>query len=246
MIITRRSRIAALGGAVIAVALGVSMFMTTAAQATGLGGTMTPYNSTGATALSGPQAGTTAFTQNLGTPPANTCSANSSTGGTNWYSYLAPQYTDPGTENATTGTISIGTGLWAANPVLTGPDGGNHTTAADGTVPKTVYQFSRTSANMPGGIIPSGSSSAVYEVGTFCWNTNTNAVTDWWNAECTFNGSSASFTWSCVPGPPSPNPQAPEVPMAILLPIGGGLVLGGGLFFRNRRRKGGTPNPLAA
>jgi hypothetical protein len=226
----------AIGAPILAIALSVTMFGTTAANATGLGGTAVLTGTDGVTALTYPSAGTTPFDLNLGTSPANDCSADSATGSTTFYSYMAPQYTNPGTETVSGGGVTIGNGIYAN--AGTGADGGNHNVApSTGQVPQVLYSFSKTAIHVTGGIIPAGQSSAVYEVGILCWNSSTAAVTDWWNAECTFTGTSASYTFSCVPGPPSTNPNLPEAPLAIALPIGGAAAIGAGVFFTVRRRR---------
>jgi hypothetical protein len=80
----------------------------------------------------------------------------------------------------------------------------------------------------------------VWEAGIACVN-STGAATDNWNTEVTFTYSSSDpnhFVWTSTPGPDSSDngPWLPEIAWAGILPVAGIAVLGGSLWFRNRRR----------
>ena len=75
--------------------------------------------------------------------------------------------------------------------------------------------------------------SGVWEAGLVCANSSGH-VADYWNTEITFSASGSDangFTWAAVPGVPT---QAPEAPVALMLPVVG---VAAAVFAVMRRRR---------
>jgi hypothetical protein len=241
-------RAASVGFGALALGLGGSMLAATTASAS-------PNANVGGNAsfsVSGTNlASTTVF--NLSLPSGAACSDSGPDGG-QYVSFLVPATTDltsltfhdfPGQADQGTGLItSSGSYLAQTNADAT-PAGQIDPDYAFGLEMAPLVNPSDggltvSGTELPTGtaLIPTGQTSANYEAGIACLDVDTSPVTetDYWSVPLTFTVSQTDtngFVWT-------PNPQTaqlPESPLAVGLPLGGGLILVGALFINRRRRR---------
>jgi len=217
---------------------GLGLLWALPASASTLGGTATISNTSG-TALTGTLGSAQAFTVTL--PPNTDCSGDTQHGGYLVYSYLVPAGTSVSTLTFPGQQPGTGYGLFDSN----GYYGAQNTAPTTGQITNVPLDFSWSalSGAIGGGSAlynPSGGAgtSATWQAGIAC-AVGTGAVTDYWVDNVTFTKSTTDangFTWTSSPGPGT---QSPEVPMAIVLPLGGIALLAGGVALTRRRRKQG-------
>ena len=252
------SRVSAAALGAMGLGLGVSVLAASGAWASNLpgGGTAT-LDQTGTTTplATGTQlSSTTAFDVDL--PSGAVCSLSGGAGGT-YITFLVPAGTNlaaltdtDNSEAEAVGVLDQGAALATSGGFK--PFDGAENTPAGGISSADITDFemaflispsglsvSGTQLPLPGtALIPSGQTSANYEAGLACFNNNTNAETDFWAVPVTFTAAASAsngFTWS-IPGSTGP-PVVPEAPLAVGLPVGGGLVLAGAVFINRRRRR---------
>ena len=197
------------------------------------------------------------------------CSADSSTGGTFAYTYLIHQGEDPTKLNMSAGepgalpdassTAALVDSAGAVQTESSGPDGDTHTVApGTGQVnlpPTQQFEWAPLTNPAAVGFPATGSGGLMYQTngsgtpfgtwhgGYLCFKNGT-TVTDYWGFTITFtqdnttNGGSQHFTWTVVPDQPAS--ATPEVPLPILLPLGGAALIGGGVLFSRRRNHRAT------
>lgn len=226
---------AAAGAAVAAVAVtgGLSLLAMPASAST-IDGVATLTNpSTNAPISSA--GGSSNFT--LALPAHAACSGDTATGGYHVYSYVV---TGPLSASALTSYLQ---GLNPNNDFPTKylqltDNGGNFYAAANTAI--GTGQVVSIPLNFNFGVLNQDLSNfgmptlpgTTQEVGLLC-ATSSNVVTDFWNTEVTFTASSDSSGFNFAPS--SPGSQTPEVPLAVVLPLAGLGLLGGGVFFARRR-----------
>jgi hypothetical protein len=217
--------VVALGAAIALWALPV-----TSASASTLDATATLTNPVNSEALTS-GGSTTVFTVVLTPAPAD-CTGDTASDGYHVYSYLLPEATSITSNNFSTGSPSEGLGLVDSDgyygPANTAPTTGQIIDIPTSFEWADLLNLGETAAQLDNG------SSAVWNAGIACANSS-GAVTDYWNTQVTFTKSTSDpngFVWSAGPGA-----STPEVSQAVVLPVAGGVVLGGGLWFSRRRSR---------
>jgi len=220
--------IGGLGFAAVAVAVAVVAVAGPAAAAT-LDGTATIVSPSDVPVTSG--GSTTQFS--IALPANSVCSGDTATDGYHVYSYLVQVGTSI-TGISFTSHPSEGLGLVNNTGVYYGPVNTAITTGQIISVPSN-FEFAPllTDGASLSTLLYSGTS-GVWDAGLACANSS-GVLTDYWNTEVTFSASdsdSDGFVWSV--GPPA---ATPEVPVALLLPVAGAAVLGGGVWGARRRAR---------
>jgi hypothetical protein len=154
-------------------------------------------------------------------------------------SYEVPISVDPTTVNYGSGSPSVGAGLFSSTQVAFQQQPTGVSTGTVPALPTFSWKFF-TPAGNSGGDYGAGQDlgPGQYNIGIACFNTTTGAVdgNNFWNEVVTFTTSSSDaggFTWTTVTN----NPQTPETPFAVLLPLSALALLGGGAFVLRRRRR---------
>jgi LPXTG-motif cell wall-anchored protein len=219
-------------GTVIALGAAIAFWAlpVTTASASTLDGTATLTNpNTSATLTSG--GSTTVFTVVLTPAPAD-CSGDTATDHYEVFSYLLPEATSITSDSFAGGSPSEGLGLVDGSgyygSATTAPTSGQIIDIPTDFQWSYLLSLGETAAQLDGG------SSAVWNAGIACANSS-GALTDYWNTQVTFTKSTSDpngFVWSAGPGA-----ETPEVSQAVVLPIAGAVVLGGGLWFSRRRSR---------
>jgi len=223
---TRRRGLGVLGAAVAVLAAGVAGAGPAAAAT--LDGTATITNPSADPITTGGSA--TQFSIAL---PANAaCSGDTATGGYHVYSYLVQAGTVVTGITFTTHP-SAGLGLVNNTGVYFGAVNTAINTGQIISIP-TNLEFGPLLSDGAtlASLLYSGGASGVWEAGLACANSS-GVLSDYWNTEVTFTSNTADpdgFVWSV--GPPA---ATPEVPIALLLPLTGVAVLGGGVWITRRR-----------
>jgi hypothetical protein len=235
----------------------------TASLVTGSNSSTTPLTSGNSDTLYGVNLQASAQAANGTVNNRPDCSADSATGSTNVFIYLVHQGEDPTKLNMSTGepgtlpdsstTLTMFDSNGTVETSGTGPYGNTQNTAAGtGQInlpPTQQFQWGQVTATSGGGVPLTGSTGLLYQGTTGTWHGGYvcykagSGVTDWWGFTITFTQNSASggsqgFTWTVTPDqPPS---STPEVPLPILLPLGGAGLIAGGVLFSRRRSHGTT------
>jgi hypothetical protein len=216
------------------VALGASIALwappVTSASASTLDATATLTNPVNSQALTS-GASTTVFTVVLTPAPAD-CSGDTATDHYEVFSYLLPEATSITGNSFAGGSPSEGFGFVDGSgyygSATTAPNTGEIINIPSDFEWADLLSLGETAADLDNG------SSAVWNAGIACANSS-GALTDYWNTQVTFTKSTSDpngFVWSAGPGA-----STPEVSQAVTLPIAGGVVLGGGLWFSRRRSR---------
>ena len=233
--LTRRvvARVATMG--TVAALLVGTQGMAGAGAAT-LGGTATIADP--AAALAPLASGGSAKLFSITLPDQAACSGDTQNGGYHVFSFLVHSGTDV-TSVTFNAHPSAGVGIFDATGKYYGPANTAPTTGQVINIP-TNFQWSEVTDPSGfglaiGDLLYSGTTGS-WDAGLVCADTNGN-VTDYWTTPITFTASNSDangFTWAAVPGVP---PNAPEVPLPILLPLLAAAIAAGAIGI-NRRRGG--------
>jgi hypothetical protein len=226
---------AAAGAAVAAVAVtgGLSLLAMPASAST-IDGTATLTNPATNTPITS-AGGSSNFTLTL--PPQAACTGDTATGGYHVYSYVIAGPLSASALTTYLQGLNPNTGVGSTYFPIT-DNGGNFYGPANTAI--GTGQITQIPLNLNFGVLNGLLSQfslptlpgTTQEVGILC-ATSSNVVTDFWNTEVTFTASSDSSGFSFAPT--SPGSQTPEVPLAVVLPLAGLGLLGGGVFFARRR-----------
>jgi hypothetical protein len=183
-----------------------------------------------------PTASSTVYT--ISAPTGAVCSGNTSSNGTNIYTYLVPYGTN--VQNLTVVHNAISSPSYALLDD-TGSPVDNIQVASNDVVPSfATYNLEWGPGVSEYSLLPSlldapGGQSGVWEAGIAC--ATSSGITDYWNTEITFTADSNDpngFQWSAVSGDPN-NGANPEVPYAVILPLLGAGIIGAAVLIRRRR-----------
>jgi hypothetical protein len=182
-------------------------------------------------------------------PAGAACTGDTSTDGYHEFSYLIPQGSISQSSFATSlnftgppaGTPSKGLGLveQSTGDVWEGKSTAPTTAEVIGIPADFQWAQLVTQLYYPldgsGGLLYNNNTSGIWETGIACANSS-GVISDYWNTEVTFTASATDgngFTWSAVPGLST---WVPEAQWAVLLPVAGVAILGGGVWVSRRRR----------
>ena len=221
---SRVAGLAALSAAALAVYAVPASASTLAGTATITNPSLTPISSGGST---------DSFSVTL---PANAaCTGDTATDGYHVYSYLVQQGTSIPSITFTSHP-SVGLGFVSNTGTYYGPVNTALGTGQVIGIPTNFQWAPLVSVDhlALSSLLYNGGTSGVWEAGIACANSS-GVLSDYWNTEVTFTASGSDptgFVWAAVPGVPN---STPEVSMAVLLPVAGVLILGGGFWFSRRR-----------
>jgi hypothetical protein len=219
-------------------ALLVGMQGMAGAGAATLGGTATIADP--AAALAPLASGGSAKLFSITLPAQAACSGDTQNSGYHVWSFLVHSGTDVTALTFPGGFPSTGAGIFDQTGTYYGPANTAATTGQVINIPNN-FQWSQLTAatglglSLSTDVLYSGTTGS-WDTGLACTDTNGN-VTDYWTTPITFTASNTDangFTWAAVPGVP---PNAPEVPLPILLPLIAAAIAAGAIGI-NRRRRG--------
>jgi hypothetical protein len=177
------------------------------------------------------------FTVNL--PAGAACPGDTTTGGYLIDTYLVPQSTAVTSLTFSGGFPSSGYSLYnSTNNHAFNAANTNTGTGQIAGIPQTLQFLNQVNHSHPT-IATLLAVSGVWEAGIACELSG--ALTYYWNTQVTFTGSqtdAGGFTWTDVPGAPTPPPSTPEVPYTLALPVLAAGIAGGSVLVRRRRGHG--------